>query len=785
MCVLFAYYHLLFLEGQDPATFRMFSFISCSLSESEQEEVGLFVEKHLATFLSVIPSQFQTKPIDIIFNFLKEKIPYCDNSGYFSLKAQIHIFDKYSGCWLYSNPAEFDQNLKQLFFLGTYSEHNIKDIEIVLSLDSLFSTFGTLCFFCKKVFKGKGSQHKCPQKDSCFSCRRPFITEKTCSVISKYFCDSSLHPAVAETCKTCNVRILTRNCQKHHMSKVCRFGWLCTLCQKYTFKSKYLPNISAIKQQHVCGMISCNFCGVPHQKGKELHLCPILRPHPLGLGASCNLGFLSLEVVRNSKLFCKFCFENKNCKFCFNGKKSFVNICTVFEESKVKGFFDKYCFSEFEIASFQEAVYCFETNAELLNCSSKRTFFNQILKRSTLKEKFVNVSCPLGQFFNHILQLDLKNFTYIVYDQYLNTLEEILKFLLKHGFKPKVVCMPDLALIDIFELQVRFINLKNYIADDFSKIIQTQNVKEHFFPFAWNQPRMYNFVGKPPTLDDFYCFDDSEDDILRKKTFVGQLPSPWHFNVALKSYSEFKASLTCQLGLSFLKQAIKTQTLLKKFLCNNQAKNNSFIHPFNPPIFTRAAYAYQTLLTFCPDLSDLRIVKEPIKMSSSKSELEYCAFLRFLYPHETFQDAWSPFGQKKYRETFPDSFSPTLKTAFFFNGCLVHGHIETECLLNRKKEKTKNYFDVPFAQAYKNFQKKNEKLLKNHHEEVKKIEVQWECIWKLRRKTDPILQNFIANVFKDPPNYRLNVRASGKNHYEKTAHYFTQGIFLSSSPRRN
>ena len=521
-----------------------------------------------------------------------------------------------------------------------------------------------------------------------------------------------------------------------------------------------MPNIPVIKKKHVCGLFFCNFCGEQHYEDKSLHLCPILRPQQIDLSLSSNLGFLSFEIVRQSNLFCKKCFQREmNCGSCYTGKESVVNICTVFEESKFKGSFDKYCFSEFESCTFKEADFTYKYNEGVMKCSTKKTFFNQTQKRTILKSKFQDILCPLGQFFNHILQHDLKNFTYIVYDNFFSILDEILKFLLKHGMKPKVVCIPDLALIDVFELQVRFINLKNYVGEDSIKYIFQESFKEQFFPLAWNQPCKYEYVGAPPTLKDFYFFDDSEDDICRKKVFVEQQKQPWSFIIALKSYSDFKARLTSNLGLSFLKQSIKTQNLLKRLLHESKTQN-TFVHPFHPPIFTRATYAYQTLLTFCPDLSDLRILKDPVKMASSKSELEYCAFLRFLHPKETFQDAWSPFGQKTFRQTYPDSFSPTLKTAYYFNGCAIHGHKQSECLFKRKVETKKNYFNVPFHEALMNFEKKKENLLK-HQKDVEHIEVQWECLWKLRRKTDPILQNFIANVFQDPPNYRLNVRASG------------------------
>ena len=346
--------------------------------------------------------------------------------------------------------------------------------------------------------------------------------------------------------------------------------------------------------------------------------------------------------------------------------------------------------------------------------------------------------------------------TYIVYDLFFEGLDEILKFVLKVGLKPKVIATPHLALIDIFELQVRFINLKNYVTEDVSKLLKTLNIERQFFPLRWNQQKMYDYIGNPPVLEDFFHFDDSEIEIGQKKEFVKKQKVPWCFLKSLKLYSEYCASLTCKIALSFLDQAFKTQSLLAKIL----KKQENFVHPFQAPLFTRAAYAYRTLLTFCPELSDVRVVKDPIPMQSSKSELEYCAFLRHQNPKHTFQDAWSPCGQKRFSESYPDSFSPSLETAFYFNGCLIHGHPIKQCLLNRNSSKKHNYFHVPLQEVHDQFWKKQENLKKNHCS-VKKIVVQWECSWTLRRKTDPILQNFLANSYDYPPNHRLNVRASG------------------------
>ena len=44
LSLVFAYFHALFIEGSDPATYRMFSFY-CSPPSPEQNEVGYFIER--------------------------------------------------------------------------------------------------------------------------------------------------------------------------------------------------------------------------------------------------------------------------------------------------------------------------------------------------------------------------------------------------------------------------------------------------------------------------------------------------------------------------------------------------------------------------------------------------------------------------------------------------------------------------------------------------------------------------------------------------------------------
>ncbi len=145
-------------------------------------------------------------------------------------------------------------------------------------------------------------------------------------------------------------------------------------------------------------------------------------------------------------------------------------------------------------------------------------------------------------------------------------------------------------------------------------------------------------------------------------------------------------------------------------------------------------------------------------MTSSKQELEFCSFLKSQFPHLTFVDAWSKFGQKKFKESFPDSYCLETKTAFYFNGCLIHGHPIKECKFKRKKEEGRNYFNVPYEEAYKSHQNKLLLLQKNHPNEVESTETIWECMWQKRKAEDKTLKDFLKR-YMEPPLRRLDVKA--------------------------
>ncbi len=266
--------------------------------------------------------------------------------------------------------------------------------------------------------------------------------------------------------------------------------------------------------------------------------------------------------------------------------------------------------------------------------------------------------------------------------------EEIIKSLLHKGIVPKVVACPTIYLVylvEIREISVRFINLYNFVDVSLKNLCQTVGMSARFFPFRWNKKSMYSYNSHPPTLNDFFDFEDTSSNLEEKTLYITSLfNKKYQFKRELLRYSKYCLELIFRVGIQFLENSFACQDFLYTHLDMKQSKLRfPYIHPFHPPIFTKAAYAYRLLLTFCPDINKIIFMRKPVNMQSSLGELEYCFFLRHIYKNGEFQDAWSPAGQKYFKESVPDSYSLLFKKAYFFNGCLIHGHCKEKCRFQR------------------------------------------------------------------------------------------------------
>ncbi len=225
----------------------------------------------------------------------------------------------------------------------------------------------------------------------------------------------------------------------------------------------------------------------------------------------------------------------------------------------------------------------------------------------------------------------------------------------------------------------------------------------------------------------------------------------------MQQYSNQQNLVLLQIFSHFLSETYKVEKSLIEYF----SAKTEFIHPFTQPLFTIAAYAFDLLLKYTPNLNAIKIVKPGIYMKSSRGELEYVEYIRSKKGNTEYYDSWSKLGQKHFKEAWPDLFFNN--EAHFFHGCLVHGHPVEQCLYKRKNTSphTRNMFGTKLTDAYEQTNKKMSLLKKNNSSILKIVEI-YSCQWqKLKRENDGIKQ-FLENEFVDPPLCRLNPKLSCK-----------------------
>ncbi len=775
--IVFGYYFALFLEESDPVTWRMLSSINKDKEKKNQEEVFKYIDDQLKPFLQIIPSHLRdSSDLSKLFPFLHEQhVSFCDSSSTFNFDCQIHVFHHYTGTFLESFPEKYDETKRQIHFVGEKDESGqLINLSLIQNLTTFFRIYGVFCFFCKKFFRGRGTQHKCKGAITCFACRRPLL--KTNTYVNKkiklFFCDSSLSASISIICSKCNMRILSPDCNRHHNQRVCRWGSVCQACGKYIFLSKFTPK-EKILEMHTCGVHQCYFCGLA--EAKKEHICRMRLPS--FDSTFTNLAFLNFEFSGSSPSRCLNCFkETSNCKFCEDNKVVEPVLCSLLIETEKRGMFDKYVFASNEnlltspmsLPNQNDFVSNYlppELKDLPLSPRSKTKFGKPTHK--TIKQNIFNLKSgksTIDRLFSFLMSKGIPNTTFLLNDDSHNCFEEIIKCLFHHGFDPLVFGNPRIFYIEIPSLDIRFLNMRNYIDISFFDLKSQYEMKPKFFPLRWIKKSYFNYVGKPPTLEDLLEFEDTT--IVRKEKVIEQraLETPWKFTENLIQYSNNKTKVLAQTCLDFIKNSFECQKKIQECIVLNLERSKiAYVHPFNKPLFTKASYAYKLMCLYSPSLKDVRVVKPAISMQSSQGELEFCLYTKWKNPNLQIFTAWSPFGQKRFAESFPDYYIPAKKKCGYWNGCLVHGHKKEECFFKSKKVREKNMFNVDFKTAFENYERKKKKLLENHSEEIQEIEEVWQCQWIKKKQEDEEIRYFLSQIYKNPPLYRLDPRKAGKN----------------------
>ena len=321
----------------------------------------------------------------------------------------------------------------------------------------------------------------------------------------------------------------------------------------------------------------------------------------------------------------------------------------------------------------------------------------------------------------------------------------IVKLLLQWGICPKIIKRGgSIILVEIAELQIRFLASSNYINGSVYDLSAQFNIKfdQEFFPETLLSEKNFDYVGVIPDVENFFSFNDSSKIATAKLNYVQRHHKNWNFRKSFSNYFTQNVELLAKSMLSFIQESFYFQFELQK------STEKKFVNPFNTPVCTLGSFVFIIFkILYLNNMPIFAVPKEYGVKHKNVSSLEYkyCKFMDFLYPEKKFLYAFNnPDGAKYFPECIPDLYSPVTKEVFFFNGCYYHGHYEN-CSINHNATASSIHpFGLTYDQMNLTFYRKVEELMKNHPD-ISKVTIQWECNFKEKLKsstTKQFLDNF-------------------------------------------
>ncbi len=678
------------------------------------------------------------------------------------LSFQAHLFHYKTGTFLMSIPQVFDPTLRQIYLASDVPACESKILYYVPSLKSYSQKFGNFCFFCKKHFSSRGCNHKCSKIVSCFCCKRPFQQANTFLTKENKasFCNSRLLPSPSQKCNICNVIYFSQECFTEHIKKVCRWGWKCPKCNIFQGRNGFFKNQEEIKAKHVCEKRYCNYCG---QLKEAQHFCSLKEHKPQN--ELTNLAFVSFSYSGFNIAKCRDCYlknDGHPCPKCPENLEAPVS-CIILQETENRDSFtsfilvDKTMRKNSHVEKSETLNYkyipMFVDEKPKLAPEGRKTRFGQRQKKTKCLDMFNKPKMTLmDQFFDFLLKNKFSNSTIFVYSGLSKDMFFILQALVDNGLSPNIVKVHNqIMLIEEKTLSLRFVEVQNYLHCSFRELCERIKKPMPFFPLKWIQKSFFDYIGKPPVLDDLFDFEDTEKDIAEKNFFLSKTKSEWHFMTEYFTFLTHKIQIIATAMLEFFLEAFFCQLVIVRHF-KHLENQWTFMHPANPPIFTAATYSFQMFLQLSKQANTIKTILPPIPFKSSKGEIEYVMYLMWKYPNLNFNMAWSPYGQTNLKYTKPDAICGN--EVWYYNGCFYHGHSKEECKFKSKvAEEVRKAKELDFAQ-------KIDKLKKERPDT--KITIMWECTWRELKKVDEEVQYFLKNIFRNPPMFRLDAREAGK-----------------------
>ena len=734
------------------------------------------VHKKYDTFFSMVKEIAEKmnndlfKPLEDLISILPNYKLKIENSQLIAIDFQAQLFHCKTGRFLGCLPFPFNPTKRQVFLTSETGEVISSSTSFLIPhLKPLFQKFGIFCFNCQKYFTTRGCQHRCSKAKTCFACRRLLLLPNTYvnSETEAFFCQESETSQSTEKCKSCNINLFPNSCKELHQRKVCRYGWKCPKCHIYQYRNRFFKSQKDIETKHECNIRKCNFCG--QQKEGKFHLCTL--KEATRTSEFTNLAFLQVEYTGYNISKCESCYNQNNgesCKECSSLTQETPFSCTLLqEESGRQSFSFQTFYPDAFVKKLREEYQSITKNepqafyySYLPNCVNKelapegrKTRFGQRSAAPKCKNVFKKERMTaIEKTLHHIMHHNFTNSTIVVNGGDSKDLFYILQTLLTNGFTPNVVKKQNqLMLIEDKTLGLRFIEAQNYICGSFMELVERMSMPKVFFPLRWIHEKYFDYEGKPPSVKDLFNFEDSEEDIAHKTEFVRNLDEKWSFQKELHKYLFYRIQVLARSLLDFLKEAFESQLALFEHLAKNTAINNEqdFLHPFNPPIFTAATYAFQLYLKVSNGAKQIKTIKNAIQFQSSKGEIEYVSFVEWKNPHLKLDHAWSDYGQVDLKYSKPDAYAKDANTVFYYHGCYFHGHAKSDC-----KHKKIKRAETERTLLREKFNQKMSELRKYFG--VTTLHTMWECIWKEQKRYNDEVIHFMKTIYRNPPMSRLN-----------------------------
>jgi hypothetical protein len=372
----------------------------------------------------------------------------------------------------------------------------------------------------------------------------------------------------------------------------------------------------------------------------------------------------------------------------------------------------------------------------------------------------------MDKFLLFICNDMFRNFVFLSHNGSAYDMQFLCKVCYSHGISPKLITR-DMRILQLTipTFNITFIDSMQYISGSLDSLTKTFHlgVSKGFFPHNFNVPENYEYDGECPSLSAFDSFNDSEDAIKSKLSFVNKLKSEqykWNFKHEISEYCNQDVNVLCQAMCIFLKQAIYFQEELFLRLENermSQLPTDShkillkestklpFLHPFTPPFLTLSGWVFGVWkICFLP-LYEIYALKDDKGFTSipvSEAEHEIVAYKKWRHPTKQILSSFTSVKPPRFGKISPDFFIPETKKAYWVHGCYYHAHrIQDGCLEREKHqawadEGTKNFTGNSFAAEQLKFNRHKKILNDRYGIRYKNQKVYWTCGWsELKNKS--------------------------------------------------